>query len=41
MLPAAERPSFWHDKILTDAAMKPIRDETGFRQLQDEFAQRP
>src|SRR5262249_30133257 len=33
MLPADERPTFWRDKILRDAALVPIRGDAGFDQL--------
>jgi tetratricopeptide (TPR) repeat protein/predicted Ser/Thr protein kinase len=38
MLPPAERPSFWRDKILADPALASIRDDPQFERLQDEWA---
>ena len=37
MLPAADRPSFWRDKILPDPALTPIHDDVRFKRLQDEW----
>src|SRR5262249_33567068 len=34
MLRAEDRPSFWRDKILTDPALTPIRDDLEFKRLQ-------
>jgi tetratricopeptide (TPR) repeat protein/predicted Ser/Thr protein kinase len=38
MLPTAERPAFWRDKILADPALVPIRNDPQFERLQDEWA---
>ena len=38
LLPAAERPAFWRDKILADPALAPIRGDVRFQRLQDEWA---
>jgi hypothetical protein len=41
MLRPEQRLSFWQDKILPDAALTPIRNETEFKRLQDEYGYRP
>src|SRR5262249_44399238 len=33
MLPLEQRASFWHDKILPDAALAPIRNDEEFKRL--------
>jgi serine/threonine-protein kinase len=40
MLRPEDRPSFWRDKVLPDAALAPIRNEAEFRRLQEEYGQR-
>ncbi len=40
MLRPVERASFWQDKVLPDAALAPIRNDAGFRRLQDEYGHR-
>jgi serine/threonine-protein kinase len=40
MLRPQERLSFWRDKILPDAALSPVRNDAGFKRLQDEYAHR-
>jgi hypothetical protein len=40
MLRPGERLSFWQDKILPDAALKPVRSDAEFRRLQDEYVHR-
>jgi serine/threonine-protein kinase len=41
MLRPEERFSFWRDRILPDAALKPIRNDPEFERLEDECARRP
>jgi tetratricopeptide (TPR) repeat protein len=41
MLPPQERPSFWRDKILTDDALAPVRDDARFKRLQEECVRPP
>jgi tetratricopeptide (TPR) repeat protein len=36
MLSPDQRASFWRDKVLPDAALAPIREDTGFKRLQEE-----
>jgi tetratricopeptide (TPR) repeat protein len=38
MLRPQERRAFWQDRILTDAALMPIRDDAEFKELQDQYA---
>jgi tetratricopeptide (TPR) repeat protein len=38
MVDAPERPAFWRDKVLPDAALAPIRAESAFAQLQAEYS---
>ena len=38
MLRPEERRSFWRDKVLPDAALKPIRNDARFKRLQEECA---
>jgi serine/threonine-protein kinase len=40
MLCPEERFSFWQGKILTDAALTPIRNDAEFKHLQDKYGQR-
>jgi tetratricopeptide (TPR) repeat protein len=37
MLPPKERLRFWQDKILPDTTLAPIRNETEFQRIQDEY----
>jgi tetratricopeptide (TPR) repeat protein len=37
LLRPEQRRAFWQDKILSDAALKPIRNEAEFERLQDEY----
>jgi tetratricopeptide (TPR) repeat protein len=37
MVRPEERPAFWREKILPDAALTPIRDEAAFRRLQGQY----
>ena len=37
ILPPQERRSFWQTKVLTDAALAPIRDTAEFQQLGKEY----
>jgi len=39
MLLPKDRPSFWQDKILGDAALAPIRDSDDFKQLYERYVQ--
>jgi len=40
LLRQEERPAFWQDKILPDAALTPIRNLAEFQRLQDEYVRR-
>jgi tetratricopeptide (TPR) repeat protein len=40
MVPPQEKLSFWRDKILPDAALRPIRTEAEFKRLQEEYNHR-
>jgi tetratricopeptide (TPR) repeat protein len=41
MVRAEQRPAFWQDKIMPDAALTPIRNEPVFKRLQNEYGHRP
>jgi hypothetical protein len=38
MLPPPQRPTFWRNHIVPDAALEPIRNEARFQRLAEEFA---
>jgi hypothetical protein len=40
LLRPEERSSFWQDKVLPDAALKPVRNDAEFKRLQGEYGQR-
>jgi tetratricopeptide (TPR) repeat protein len=37
MIPAADRPAFWRNKICPDAALNPVRDHVAFKKLEDRY----
>jgi serine/threonine-protein kinase len=40
MVPPEQRCSFWHDKVLSDAALVPIRNDPEFQRLQAKYGNR-